>query len=214
MVSALTLCVAGTGRANAVSVIDQQQPVIDASVAHIAVGGPSQQRLAQVVTTGRAGVLTEVRFPVVCQSGNLIVEVQGVTANVPNGVILASQSFPAASLPHSFSSPPSFTRLGFSTPASFGAGTQFAIVLRSTGVCGVQEGPVGDPYPGGDAYFDALPNPPGVWVPLGPDGGRFDLPFQTLVGVTVNVPTLGATALSILALLLGAAGFVAAWRRP
>ena len=43
------------------------------------------------------------------------------------------------------------------------------------------QGPVGDPYTGGNAFFDSRPNPPG-WVCICDfAGSALDLPFQTLV---------------------------------
>src|ERR1051326_6178972 len=69
------------------SLIDQQQPVIDLTVGGLAIGGDSQQKVAQVVTAGISGFLTEVRFPITCQSADLIVEIQGVTDQKPNGII-------------------------------------------------------------------------------------------------------------------------------
>jgi hypothetical protein len=56
-------------------VIDQQQPAIDISVGGLAIGGNSQQKLAQVVTCGFSGLLTEVRFPIACESVDSIVPV-------------------------------------------------------------------------------------------------------------------------------------------
>jgi hypothetical protein len=168
--------------------VDQQQPVIDPTVGGLAIGGSSQQKLAQVVTAGVSGSLTEVRFPVACDpAANLIVEIQGVTGNKPNGDVLTSQTIPGSNLPVFFPSPPSFRSMVFSTPVDFSAGSQFAIVLRAAGSCGVFRGPVGDSYPGGNAFFDSLPNPPG-WVCICEfQGDRFDLPFQTLAESTLPV---------------------------
>jgi len=163
----------------AAGVIDQQQPTIDASVGGLAIGGNSEQMLAQVVTAGISGKIAGVRFPVACESGDLVVQIQGVTAGQPNGVVLASQTVTAASLPSFAPNPPSFRSLVFSAPATVTVGTQFAIVLKNTtGVCDVFQGPVGNPYAGGNGFYDARPNQVGVWEPL---GGRADLPFQTLM---------------------------------
>ena len=64
----------------------------------------------------------------------------------------------------------------------------FAIVLSSPGECGVFQGPIGDSYPAGNAFFDAQPNPVGAWVCICdfPEA-RFDLPFQTLVETILQV---------------------------
>jgi hypothetical protein len=181
VVTVLTTMVQGV---SGTPVIDQEQPLIDGSVGGLAIGGASEQKLAQVVTAGASGPLTEVRFPLSCDSGDLIVEIQGTTAGKPNGVVLTSETIPASSLPFIGVV---FRSLAFSTPVSFTSGDVFAIVLRSTGACGVFRGPVGDSYLGGNAFFDALPNPPG-WVCICDFAGdRFDLPFQTLVDGALQI---------------------------
>lgn len=116
--------------AAAAQVIDQQQPTIDAFVGGLAVGGASDQMLAQVVTAGISGQLTGVRLPVACESGALVLEIQGVTGSEPNGVVSASVTIPAANLP---TIGPTFRTLTFTTPAFVVAGGRFAIAVRSTG---------------------------------------------------------------------------------
>src|SRR5262245_5110437 len=177
LLSVMLLSVIPLQYAKASLVSDQQQPIINTSAGALVIGGASQQKLAQVVTAGVSGSLTMVRFPVACDAlDNLIVEIQGVTAAKPNGIVLTSAVIPGTSLPM-FPPPTSFRSIVFSRPAVFSAGSQFAIVLRSTGSCVVFQGPVGNSYPGGFAFFDSLPNASG-WVTFS-DGG--DLPFQTLV---------------------------------
>jgi hypothetical protein len=157
--------------------IDQQQPTIDATVGSLAIGGASQQRLAQVVTTGVSGSLVAVRLPVACDAGsNLVVQIQSVDDTTPTGVVLTSQTISGATLPPT--NPPIFRNLAFANPVSFVAGDEFAIVVSSAGSCAISQGPAADSYPGGEAFFESLPNPPG-WVPLTPP--RLDLPFQTSV---------------------------------
>lgn len=167
------------------SVVDQQQPTINTAVGGFFIGGTSGQTLAQVVTTGIPGSLTAVRLPVACSSGNLTVEIQRVTTDTPDGVVWASAVIPAASLPPFYPSPPDFRTISFSTPIFFSVSARFAIVLASSGECGIFQGPAGNPYPGGDGFFDARPNPFG-WVRLG-EFGPADLPFQTLVDPLVLV---------------------------
>lgn len=189
----LFVLVAGKGPLVAASEVDQQQPVIDITVGGLAIGGGSQQKLAQVVTAGISGFLTEVRFPIVCDSADLIVEIQGVTDEKPNGIVLNSETFAGINLPSFFPNPGvvSFRSFAFARPTLFSAGDQFAIVLKSTGTtasetCGIFQGPVGDSYAGGKVFFDARPNVEGVWVCLCDfPGGRFDLPFQTVVAPPV-----------------------------
>jgi len=194
-------------KADAVPVVDQQQTAFSTSFT-FAVGGGSNQKLAQVVTAGLSGTLTEVRLPVACSTGSsLIVEIQGVSAGIPNGVVLASQVHTGLPTPV-----PTFQSLTFSSPTSFTAGTQFAIVLRSTGVCQTFRGPVGNPYVGGDAFFQSLPNPPNVWISISVGTGEFDLPFQTVVDSFL----IGGTMIPIdtTALLLAGAQMNAAWMIP
>ena len=166
------------GRASADSRVDQEQRVIDAAVGGVVLGGASQQKLAQVVTTGMSGMLTTVRVPVECSSGDLLLEIQGVSSGLPDGIVLTSEVVPGANLPPFFPSPLSFRSLVLSKPVSLDSGTPFAIVFETTGDCGIFQGPMGNPYSGGDGYFDSRLNPPGVWARL---LDRIDLPFQTLV---------------------------------
>ena len=165
---------------NAMPVIDQQQSVINTEAGVvIAIGGRSAQKLAQVVTAGITGALVEIRFAVGCSSGiNLIVEIQGVSNDKPNGVVLTSHTFTDIG---DYTIPPIFKNLLLPNPIPFSTGDRFAIVLSATPnpsyACSTYPGPEGDSYPGGNAFFDSRPNPPG-WVPM---FNRSDLPFQTLV---------------------------------
>ena len=156
---------------------DQRQDSVDTSVGGLAIGGGSNQTLAQVVTAGRSGNLYGVSFPLACDNGDLIVEIQNVTGGQPNGTVLTSQTIPAAWLP--VVSPNwLFRTVRFTSQVFITAGTQFAIVLKNpTGSCGVFQGPIGDSYAGGEAFYDALPNGPG-WVL---NGARHDLPFETIM---------------------------------
>jgi uncharacterized repeat protein (TIGR01451 family) len=167
------------GTANATPILDQQQPVVDLFIGGLAVGGGSQQALAQTVTAGISGDLAEVQLPVSCDPGsNLLVEIEGVSNGIPNNTVLASQVVSGSGLLGGGA----FNPIDFSNPARIGAGSQFAIVLTSTGSCGIFQGPPGDSYSGGNLYFIALPNPPGLWVcNCMFAGASFDLPFKTLV---------------------------------
>lgn len=163
-------------------VLDQNQPNADTAVGGSAIGGgpASEQMLAQTVTVGRSGVLTEVRLPIACSKGTLIVEIQGVAPDgTPDGVARARRSIPARLLPSTF--PPAFQTFRFGSKLSYASGDRFAIVLKMSDpvsqTCGVARGPAGDPYAHGDVYFDARPNPPG-WIRTFDDR---DLPFQTLI---------------------------------
>jgi hypothetical protein len=164
-------------------VVDQQQLLIESTtVGGIAIGGDSEQKLAQVVTAGISGSLAEVRFPVACSKGDLTVEVQEVGGGMPNGVVLESFVIPGTDVPVFHPSPPVLRSLVLPTRVSFLAGERFAIVLSSSGACGVFGGPVGDSYPGGNLYFDSRPNQAGVWVcACDFSSTSWDLPFETVV---------------------------------
>jgi len=154
--------------------VDQQQPITD-STTSIFIGGTSEQKLAQVITAGVMGWLGELKLPVGCSTGNLVVELQGVTNDKPNGTILTSETIAAADIPEPVGS---VRDIVLSSPILVTPGEKVAFVLRSTGNCGMVPGPPGNPYPGGDGYYDARPNAPGVWVAL---GSAADLSFATWV---------------------------------
>jgi hypothetical protein len=162
--------------------LDQQQPTVDTSVGAQAIGGASQQILAQVVTPSRAGRLIEVRLPVACSTGNLIVEIRYVssTNGQPVGTAVSAETIVGSAIPAS-GLPPVWRSVPLSVPVWVGVGDPFAIVLSSAGQCAIWAGPVGDPYPGGRAWFDARPNAPHVWVRGNVGTGRDDLAFQTFV---------------------------------
>jgi hypothetical protein len=159
--------------------VDQQQLAMDQTVGGLVVGGAYEQKLAQVVTTAEAGSLVAVRVPVQCSRGSLTVWIRGVTGFEPNDVVLASQSFYATSVRTSYARVEDYSMLRFDAAPSFEAGQKLAVVLGASGDCGLWQGPAGDSYLGGDGYFDARPNPEGVWVLF--NGPAYDLPFQTIM---------------------------------
>ncbi len=169
-----------------VSEIDQQQPVIDSSIGGLAIGGAYAQKLAQTVTAGVSGALTEARFPIACSSGTLTVEVQGIDGDLPDGNVLAFATVPATDLPSFYPAPPVFRSIMFPQPVALMSGTRYALVLTSSGDCGIFQGPTGDSYSGGNAYYDSRPNAPGVWLLM--SGSRLDLPFQTVMSATPSTP--------------------------
>lgn len=161
--------------------LDQQQPLVDASKnTTFAVGGASEQKLAQTFTVGLPGRLTEVRFPIGCADGMLSVEIQGTTpAGEPDGVVLLRRSIRANRLPTVV--PGTFEPLRLGGGLRVAPGDHLAIVLsNSTGSCGVALGPDGDAYLDGRSFFDARPNLPG-WIPISSSSPEDDLPFQTFV---------------------------------
>jgi len=170
--------------ASAASTVDQQQLVIGTN--GWVIGGGSAQKIAQVVTPAIAGFLTEVRATVGCNDGAVLtVEIQDVS---PGGPVLASSTFPGSSFPP-FSADPQFRAFALATPPFIPAGAPFAFVLSATGNCGINAGPVGDPYPGGNEYFWAVEN--SRWLCFCSVVGQpNDLAFQTYVNPACQVPSV------------------------
>jgi len=160
--------------ASAGQALDQRQGTVDMSVGGLAVN--PGQNLAQVVTAGRTGQLLAVAFPVACNEDSvLVVEVRGVASGAPDETVLTSTTVSGAGLPHwPYPTPVTLRTLMLSSPVPLMAGTAFAIVLRSAGDCTVFQGPEGNVYEGGDAYYQD-PAYPG-WYPVGRD-----LPFETFM---------------------------------
>lgn len=167
----------------AAEVVDQEQLVADPE-RPLAIGGGSEQELAQTFTVGVTGFLTQVRLPVACSSGELVMEIRTVRSDgAPSSTVLAMVRVPAASLP---GPPGAFQTVSVRPELAVSAGEVLAIVLRGTTDtrCSILAGPVEDLYSGGAFFFDSRPNPPG-WVGTkdrpAPLGTSADLPFQTVV---------------------------------
>src|SRR5438552_1071965 len=78
------------GPASAAPTVDHEQPTIDTSSGFVfGIGGGSEQKLAQVFTSGVTGNLTEVDLSLACE-GNLTIQIQGASGGKPNGVILGT----------------------------------------------------------------------------------------------------------------------------
>jgi hypothetical protein len=178
------------GSARAAPTLDQQQSLMNTTISY-AVGGDSDEKFAQVVTSGVAGLLSEVRVPLVCGSAaSVTLEINNADTS-PGGTTLARSTFPGSLFP----GPSGFMPMPLGTPPFIPAETQFAVILSASGSCGVVPGPDGDPYSRGNAYFDARPNPPGVWVCQCDFANTpYDLAFQTFVERICEVPHLVGTA--------------------
>jgi hypothetical protein len=161
-------------------VVDQSAPTAPLPVGFTwAVGGLSEQVLSQSVTAGIDGRLREVRIPIGCASGEVVMEIRDVNAaGEPGGTVLYSESYRLALFDPIVTD--EFTSLRvLGPPVRFTAGDRFAILLSNpTGSCGVWPGPVGDPYAGGKGWSDANDGP---LVPLLGSRGTDDLPFITIM---------------------------------
>lgn len=174
------------GSSAGAATIDQQQNLMDTSIS-LAVGGGSDQKLAQVVTPGVAGLLTEVRVPIGCDgSASLTLEINDAVEG-PAQTNLAVATFAGSLFPPG--NPSQLQSLPLATPPFIPAETPFALILSASGDCGLTPGPVGESYTRGKAYFDARPNPPGVWVCMCEFANTADdLAFQTFVDPVCRVP--------------------------
>jgi len=158
--------------------LDQQHPAEPIPLLTLVIG--SGQRIAQTVTVGLSGRLTEVWLPVGCADGKLEVEIRDVTpGGEPGDRVFKRRKIPAGLLPETVT--PTFQQFRFGRSMRFAAGDQFAIVLSNlTGTCGLSPGPVLVDYVDGEGFFEDLPtNGPG-WLPLGDFPATApDLPFQS-----------------------------------
>jgi hypothetical protein len=157
--------------------LDQQQP----TVATIAWNAHSTQNVAQTFTAGLSGKLDQIDLSL-NKSGTppvpLIVELRDVSAGLPGGAVLASQSVLASSV---VASPGSgWVSFAFPTPGSVTAGTQYAIVAHSAAMFpdtyAWSQGAGTDPYAGGAAYLASPPTT--AWTPV---PGPTDFAFKTYV---------------------------------
>lgn len=147
-----------------------EQPQIGDTSLVLAIGGSWDPKLAQVVTSPVTGELVDVWLRP-AGGGSVQLDIEDVTGlGAPGGVSLLSQTLDFEMPP-----PTALVRFALETPVALEAGARFAIVLHG-GLGAIYRGPEGDPYPGGSAWFEALPNPPG-WVPQSEFEGD-DLPFR------------------------------------
>lgn len=168
--------------------VDQQQNLMDTTTA-LAVGGDSDQKLAQVVTSGMAGLLTEVRVPIACDGAASLTLTINDASQKPEQDSFAVSTFPGSIFPPG--DPSHLQSLPLAAPLFLPAETAFAVILSASGSCGLTPGPVGESYKPGKAYFDARPNPPGVWVCMCEfPNSADDLAFQTFVDPVCLVPNI------------------------
>ena len=167
-------------------VVDQSAPAADPIPFTFALGGLSGQVLYQSFTVGLGGRLAEIRLPIGCADGEVIVEIFDAD---PVGLPVAGASprltrrfaanlFPTA-VTTDFEPLPLGGRVGV-TP-----GDRLVLVLSNpSGSCGIAAGVPGDAYLGGTGHAEDTTNPfPPVPLNISPTNPD-DLPFQTLVRTT------------------------------
>lgn len=173
--------------AKATLVVDQQND-FDALEPVAGIGGPADQKVAQVVTAGQDGDLVEVHLPAGCQLGSMVLEIRDVAGDLPGSTILLRQT---VSLPRE-AVPPVFRSIVLDTPLTMGRGDRFAIVLDSEdGVCATATSTLGDTYADGQAFSDAA-SPVRGWDPWTPER---DIAFKTLVETGGPLPPRGRKCL-------------------
>jgi hypothetical protein len=180
LVLALTL----VGSARAAPALDQQQPVLNTNGGGLAVS--QQERLAQVITSGVAGLLTEIRVPVECQStASLTLEINRAEY-MPKASTLARSTLPGSRFPIVLGGPRDFRSVPLEAPPFIPAQTRFAFILSASD-CLLVQGPTSDAsaYPRGDGFYNTPAYPPGSWQPL-----FGDLAFQTFVDPICRVPSV------------------------
>ena len=177
-----------TGAAVATPTLDQQQTILDMDRVFV-IGGTGPQTLAQIVTSGTPGLLTQVDLPVACDSSNLLVEIRESGTTIPGTRVLASQTVSG------LADTEDWKPIAFSTPAFIADESLFAIVLSSPGWCGIFAGPDGlDLYPRGNGLYIYPPYP---WGLTGADLG-----FKTYVEAACQVPSVVGSAQSVVSGML------------
>ena len=150
----------------------------------MALGGASQQRLAQTFQAGLSGQLDHVDLVMRCEPespGNVTVGIHHLDAG---GHPLSSAIGDITVSANTLSTDAGFNVFSFHVPGvAMVAGDQYAVVIDADdgALCGSPQGPAEGglfSYPRGEALFWALPNPPG-WLDFIPQA--IDLPFWTYV---------------------------------
>ena len=155
------------------AILEPLQPIFTTGTPTQAIGGNSEQMLAQTFTVQRDGYLTGIYLPLGCSDGVLDIEIRNVDENLPGTVVLAENSYEADEI----RSEVTVLELFRFPEVSVEAGQKLSFVLKNdNGSCGMSRAPEGDTYTGGEAYYDARPNAPG-WRPLTIGTGIHDLVF-------------------------------------
>ena len=158
---------------------DQQQVTVDPDQ-WFEVGGDGPQILGQTVTSGVAGLLTQIELPVACDESDLVLQIRNSAAAAPGSTVLASRT--VSGIPDT----EAWRKIPFDPPPFITDKTNFAIVISSPGLCGSQAGLFDeDLYLRGAGYYQGPPNPAGVWVTADADLG-----FKTYVQAICQIPAL------------------------
>lgn len=175
----MMVCLLVSATAIAQPHLQQEQVNLDTSQT-FALGGSSDQKLAQTFNLTRSGFISHLTFAMNCQPvATVRIRIEETTAGVPNGSVVESLDVPGTVFTSLPTPAVGFRLVEFPHPVRVSSGIDYAITLEAIGGdCGMYVGPAGSSYPGGRAYFDARPNPPG-WIEFFGDDGAFrDLAFQ------------------------------------
>lgn len=177
-ISLSTISCSDIGTRTGETILEPIQPVLVSSAPTHAIGGSSEQKLAQTFTISYNGTLTGVFLPLNCSSGELNVEIRDITGDDPGTSVLSNQSFNADSIVTNVTV---FKFFSLPDLAVSNGDRLTLVVTNSSGTCGMSSGPIGDSYPDGEGFYDARPNAPG-WVRFADfDSTAQDLVFQVLI---------------------------------
>ena len=77
------------------TILEPLQPIFTTGTPTQAIGGNSEQMLAQTFTVQRDGYLTGIYLPLGCSDGVLDIEIRNVEDNLPGTVVLSESSYTA-----------------------------------------------------------------------------------------------------------------------
>jgi hypothetical protein len=166
--------------------LDQQAPVATPQPFTWALGGASKQVLYQSFIVGLDGRLVELRLPIGCESGEVVLQIFDANSDglpIPGTEPRLTRSFAADTFPDIVLD--DFHPLPLGSSVSVSAGERLVFVLSNpAGSCGIGGSVAGDAYLRGTGYGDDTTDPfPPVPLNISPTNPD-DLPFQTFVRVT------------------------------
>lgn len=198
--TAIALSLTFVGPAAGAPEVDQQQLTVNPN-GWVSVGGPSEQRIAQIVRAGIPGLLAEVHLPIQCgPNATVLLEIRN-EVGPPGSTVLASRTVSGSSLPYQGAA---FHPISLPSPPFFPAGERFAIVASASeeSECGwFLSPPNTDLYPFGGSF---AARPDRDWLFM----NGWDMGFKTFVERRCRVPGLIGSALGASDTLLAANGCV------